>query len=131
MSRILLIDDDHSLRSVVAKSLAHAGFEVVQAEDGLQGIELSRVATFDLIITDLIMPVQEGMETIMVLRQEAPNIPIIAISGGLSNTRTYLDIAGKIGARRILEKPFTTKELLGLIEEVLASPNQKNSPPAQ
>lgn len=117
--RILLIDDDRALRDVVAKSLAYAGHTVTQAEDGLQGIELARVATFDLVITDLVMPVKEGLETILALRQEFPALPVIAISGGLDNSTIYLDVAAKIGAKRILGKPFTPGELIKLIEEVL------------
>ena len=121
MPRILLIDDDHLLRSVVAKALGHAGYTVVQAGDGRQGVELARVTPVDLVITDLIMPVQEGMETIMVLRREQPELPIIAISGGLSNSPLYLQIAEKIGAKRILQKPFTPRELLEVINDVLST----------
>ncbi|MSU47904.1 MAG: response regulator [Opitutus sp.] len=119
MARILLIDDDRALRNVVAKSLGYAGHEVIQAEDGLQGIELSRATTVDLVITDLIMPVKEGVETIILLCREHPNLPVIAISGGLSNSSTYLEIAAKIGARRVLPKPFTAQELIALVKEVL------------
>ena len=121
MPRILLIDDDHLLRSVVAKALGHAGYTVVQAGDGRQGVELASVTPVDLVITDLIMPVQEGMETIMVLRREQPELPIIAISGGLSNSPLYLQSAEKIGAKRILQKPFTPRELLEVINDVLST----------
>lgn len=118
-TRILLIDDDRALRDVVAKSLTYAGHTVTQAEDGLQGLELARAATFDLVVTDLVMPVQEGLETILALRQEFPTVPVIAISGGVNNSTIYLDVAAKIGATRILEKPFTPGELINLIAEVL------------
>lgn len=120
MPRLLLIDDDDRLRSVLAKALAHAGYDVIQAADGLQGVELARVAPFDVVITDLVMPVQEGMETIMQLRQEHPALPVIAISGGLNNSAVYLEIAAKIGAKRILAKPFTPQELIAQIDAVLA-----------
>jgi DNA-binding response OmpR family regulator len=119
MARILLIDDDDSLRSVVAKSLGYAGHDVIQASDGKQGFELFRATTVDLVITDLIMPVQEGVETIVRLRQENPNMPIIAISGGLTNSKLYLTMAEKIGARRVLGKPFVPSELLQAVNEVL------------
>ena len=121
MARILLIDDDELLRGVLAKSLAHAGHTVIQAADGQQGVELARATAVDLVITDLIMPVQEGVETIMTLRRERPALPIVAISGGMSNSKLYLEIAAKIGAKRILPKPFTPTELLAVIDEVLAS----------
>jgi len=125
MASILLIDDDEMLRGVLAKALAHGGHSVIQAGDGRQGVELARVAPIDLVITDLIMPVQEGVETIMTLRRERPTLPVVAMSGGASNSKLYLDIAGKIGARRVLSKPFTPKQLLETIDEVL-----REQPPA-
>lgn len=120
MRRLLLIDDDDRLRSVLAKSLVHAGYDVIQAADGLQGVELARIAPFDVVITDIVMPVQEGVETIVQLRQEHPAMPIIAISGGVTNSKVYLDIAEKIGAQRILAKPFTPQELIEQIDAVMA-----------
>jgi DNA-binding response OmpR family regulator len=120
MAQILLIDDDDLLRGVLAKALGHVGHTVIQAADGQQGVELSRATALDLVITDLVMPVQEGVETILTLRRERPNLPIIAISGGVSNSQLYLEIAEKVGAKRILPKPFTPQELTALINEVLA-----------
>lgn len=125
MARILLIDDDNALRGVIALTLTHAGHEVIQALDGRQGIDLSRVCPFDIVVTDLIMPHQEGMETIGILRREQPHLPIIAISGGLPNSELYLQIAEKIGARQVLAKPFAMSVLQAAIAEVLAG-----SPPA-
>ena len=120
MAQILLIDDDDLLRGVLAKSLGYAGHTVIQASDGRQGVELARAATIDLVITDLVMPVQEGVETILTLRRERPALPIIAISGGVSNAPLYLEIAGKVGAKRVLPKPFTPQELIATIDQVLA-----------
>jgi DNA-binding response OmpR family regulator len=119
MAQILLIDDDDLLRNVIAKALKHAGHTVIQASDGQMGVEVSRVTDLDLVITDLVMPVQEGVETITVIHGEKPDLPIIAISGGLSNSDVYLQIAAKVGARRVLPKPFTPPELLAVIAEVL------------
>lgn len=119
MARLLLIDDDNMLRSVLAKSLTYAGHEVIQAADGQQGFELFRATPVDLVITDLVMPVQEGVETIVRLRRENSKIPIIAISGGLTNSKLYLAMAEKIGARKVLGKPFTPKELIEAVNEVL------------
>ena len=123
MAQILLIDDDELLRGVLAKALGHVGHTVIQAADGQQGVELARAATLDLVITDLVMPVQEGVETILTLRREKPTLPIIAISGGVTNSKLYLEIAGKVGAKRILAKPFTPQELAVAIDEVLAEVN--------
>ena len=127
MARVLLIDDDDLLRGVLAKTLGYAGHTVVEAVDGQQGVELFRATPIDVVITDLIMPVQEGVETIIALRRDNPTLPIIAISGGLTGSRVYLDIAGKVGANRILHKPFAPPELMRAIEEVLAESRQ---PPA-
>jgi len=121
MARILLIDDDDSLRSVLAKALGHAGYEVLQAIDGRQGLDVFRAVDVDLVISDLIMPVQEGVETITQMRRERPEVPIIAISGGATNSKLYLQIAGKMGAERVLPKPFTPQELLQAIDEVRAA----------
>lgn len=129
MARILLIDDDDMLRNVVAKSLTHAGHSVIQAADGQQGVDIARVTPLDVVITDLVMPVQEGVETILVLKRERPRLPVIAISGGVSNAELYLEIASKIGAKRILPKPFTPQELLRQIDEVLRETGSSDTPP--
>lgn len=126
MAKILLIDDDEMLRRVLSKSLAHAGHEVIQAADGQQGLDLARVTGVDIVVTDLIMPVREGVETILQLRRERPTLPIIAISGDGTNSKLYLEIAGKIGAKRILPKPFSPPELLQLIATVLGT-NEKDT----
>lgn len=120
MARILLIDDDDTLRKIVAKSLTYAGHEVIQAADGKQGMDLVRSSTFDVVITDLIMPEQEGVETIAMLRTEYPALPVIAISGGAVHSPLYLEIAAKIGARHILAKPFHMPELFALVKSVVA-----------
>lgn len=127
MLRLLLIDDDDLLREVLAKSLTHAGYTVLQAADGRQGLELTRKEPIDLVITDLVMPGQEGVETILILRREQPKLPIIAISGGVSNAQLYLDIAGKIGAKRLLPKPFSPQELIEQIEQVMAETRSADS----
>lgn len=125
MANVLLIDDDEMLRTVLAIAMEQAGHKVLQADDGQKGVELSRTASVDIVITDLIMPVQEGVETIMTLRRERPRLPIIAISGGVSNSKLYLDIAGKIGAKRMLPKPFSPRQLVALIEEILNEESAK------
>lgn len=119
MARILLIDDDDALRTVMAKAIVHGGHQVIEATDGKQGVELFHATEVDLVITDLIMPVQEGVETILQLRRARPELPIIAISGGVSNSKLYLDIAAKIGARHILAKPFGMSDMLAAINAAL------------
>ncbi|MDB6113590.1 MAG: response regulator receiver domain [Lacunisphaera sp.] len=119
MSRLLLIDDDARLREMLSSALARAGHIVIEARDGRQGANLFRAAPPDLVITDLVMPEQEGLETIIELHREWPALPIIAISGGGS---LYLAMAAKLGAHRILAKPFALSVLLLAVAELLASP---------
>jgi len=128
MARVLIIDDDHMLREVLALGVQQFGHTVLQAEDGQKGLDLVRATQVDVVVTDLIMPVKEGVETIIALRRSWPDLPVIAISGGATNARLYLDIAGKIGARRILPKPFSASQLNELIAEVLAEGKTGSEP---
>jgi DNA-binding response OmpR family regulator len=125
MPTVLLIDDDDPLREVLAQALNRAGYTVVQATDGREGVEVALVTAPDVVVTDLIMPVQEGVETIVALRRLRPKLPIIAISGGVQHASTYLGIAERVGAHQVLAKPFSAKELIAAIEGALA----KNPPP--
>ncbi len=127
MATILLIDDDDLLRGALIQSLVKAGHKVIEASDGLQGCELARSLSVDLVLTDLVMPVQEGVETIMTLRRERPRLPIIAMSGGVTNSKLYLEIAGKIGAKRMLPKPFLPRALLAMIDEILAEDAKRDA----
>lgn len=126
MASILLIDDDDMLRKLLADTLARAGHNVVQAGDGAQGMDLFRATPIDLVVTDLIMPVQEGVETILQLRHEAPHLPIIAMSGGVSNAPLYLEIATKVGAQCVLPKPFTPRELIAAVDELLTKSRRRS-----
>ena len=127
MATILLIDDDEMLRTVLAMALDMVGHVVLQAENGQKGMELLRTTSVDIVITDLVMPVQEGVETIVKLRRERPSLPVIAISGGVPNSYLYLDLASKIGAKRILAKPFLPRQLVALIEELLIEEKLKSA----
>ncbi len=128
MPTVLVIDDDDIVRGLLVRALSGARYTVIEAADGQEGLARARSEAPDIVVTDLVMPVQEGVEIIMTLRRERPRLPIIAISGGVTNSKLYLDIAGKIGARRILPKPFTPKELIHLIEQVLAEERQPEPP---
>jgi len=121
MARILIIDDDDTLRGIIAKSLTHAGHTITQANNGRKGVAMYKSAPTDLVITDLVMPEQEGMETIKVLHQGFPDLPIIAMSGGLDGSPLYLDLTRRLGARITLTKPFTLQQLKVAIDEILAS----------
>jgi DNA-binding NtrC family response regulator len=120
ISRILLIEDDDALSAVLAATLRDAGHVVQQAANGRDGMKLFKAAPADVIITDLIMPEQEGIETITAIRKQHPKLPIIAISGALMHATAYLQAAEKLGASRSLAKPFSSAQLLQLVAEVLA-----------
>ena len=120
MSRILVIDDEEQVRSMFRMALERAEYEVEVACDGKEGIRLFREYPADLVITDLIMPEQEGVETIVELQRDFPDVKIIAISGGgRMAPDTYLDIAKKLGALRTFTKPVNRDELLGAVRELL------------
>lgn len=122
MQRVLIIDDDEQFRALLYEILDRAGFEVVEAGNGVDGLKLYRQQPADLVITDLIMPEKEGVETIMELRDEFPEARIIAISGGERiGGRDYLPIAARLGARRTLAKPFSRQEILTAVRETLAA----------
>lgn len=120
MARLLLIEDDDRLREVIATTLVQAGHEVRQADNGRRGVELFLLASADLVLTDLIMPDQEGIETIRTLRRHFPALPIVAMSGSAPRSRLYLDVAVRLGAQRTLAKPFTAADLLRTVDEALA-----------
>src|SRR6185437_2539251 len=99
MTKILIIDDDPAMRRLVTRTLTKAGHEVMEAAEGREGADLFRAHNPDLVVTDILMPTQEGIETILELRREAPTTPIVAISGGgQGRAITYLDFASKLGA---------------------------------
>lgn len=120
MKRILVIDDDERFRSMLVQMLTRAGYEVAGAGNGKEGLRLQQEAPAGLVITDLIMPEKEGMETIMELRRSFPATRIIAISGGgRTGAQDFLPVAQKLGATRTLAKPFSREELLEAVRGVL------------
>lgn len=120
MARILIIDDDMAVRAVIKGALSDEGYEVLEAADGNEGLKCYQNSPTDLVITDLIMPEKEGIETIVELRREFPEVKIIAISGGtLYGSSDNLRMAERLGARRTLTKPFKIPDLLEAVREVL------------
>ena len=120
LPRILVIEDDDILRSLMRKMLTRAGYEVVEAGDGRRATELYKERAIDLVVTDLFMPETEGMEVIRDLRHADPTAKIIAISGGSSfDSIDYLEMARLIGAARTLNKPFGASELLETVRQLL------------
>jgi DNA-binding response OmpR family regulator len=121
MMKILVIDDDAVVRRTIEHILRDEGYEVLTAGDGVRGMMVFRREQPDLVITDIIMPDQEGIQTITEMRKDRPDAKIIAISGGgrIGNI-DYLKIALVLGARNIIPKPFDADELLLVVAECLA-----------
>ena len=120
---ILLIDDDPALRSAMRKILERAGHSVYDAEDGVKGIALVESIRPDLVVTDLVMPEKEGIETILELRERFQEIPIIAVSGadGGEEEGPLFD-ARLFGAAAVLAKPFSIADFVAVVEKVLQPP---------
>ncbi len=120
MAKILVIDDDKMVRVAATKLLRRAGHEVWTAENGRVGVKSLENQPVDLVITDLIMPEMEGIETTKTIRGCYPNLPIIAMSGGGRTKNTdYLNIIEKLGADATLAKPFSMKQLLDTVSTLL------------
>jgi DNA-binding response OmpR family regulator len=120
LERILIIDDDTQVLNVLHLALVREGYDVLKASNGKEGIKLHREDPVDLIITDLIMPEKEGIETIRELTAEFPKVKIIAISGGgRISSEDYMPMAKMFGAKRTLAKPIERDELVRAVKEVL------------
>ena len=120
MARILLIGDHELARFTMQVILESAGHDVVQAENGRDGIELHNTQSFELVITDMIMPDVEGVETIQAVLKQDPTQRIIAVSGGGGAGRTdHLETASTVGAQSILRKPFSENDLLECVTSCL------------
>jgi len=121
MSRILVIDDDAHMRRLMRQVLETAGYEVVEAPNGAVGIDVFRAKSPDVVITDMIMPVMGGVETIIHIRSDRECAKIIAISGetGFEVPAIDLRVAETVGASRALAKPFSSSELLKAVGELL------------
>lgn len=123
MARILLVDDDEPVRQMLAEMLEDMGHSVAQAADGGTCLERVEERDFDLLITDIVMPEQGGLRAIDGVRQVAPTIKILAISGGgsLLGSQDYLELAQSLGADATLRKPFRRAELTEVIAGLVAS----------
>ena len=120
MASILIIDNDTQILRMLHQILERENYHVTEASKGKQGIKLYRENPADLVITDIIMPEKDGIEIIIELRRDYPDVKIIAISGGgRIKSEDYLDIARKLGAHRIFAKPVERKELLNAVRDLL------------
>jgi len=120
MARILVIDDDAEMRAMLEQTLRLDGYEVVLASDGREGVKAHRASPANLVITDLFMPNQEGMETIDEFRRDFQEVPIVAICGK-PGALYALRLAKYLGAIDTLAKPFQVDELLTMVKKALRS----------
>ena len=118
-ARIVIADDYPAIRNWIRDVLqaASPSVEIREASDGDEVIRLVREGGIDLVITDIIMPDKEGIETIQTLRHESPHVPILAISGSLRPE--YLQMARVLGATATLQKPLTAEALIATVKQLL------------
>jgi DNA-binding response OmpR family regulator len=123
--KVLVIDDDPGMLEFARDVLTTVGFEVLSASNGAQGLRLLKTGPVDIIVIDILMPVKDGLETIMELRKTQQMPKVIAMSGGgafhLANALTW---AEKLGAQRTLRKPFTPDELVAAVRQTLGQPGE-------
>lgn len=120
MARILLVDDDESVLSRLSTVLRQRFHEVATARNGREALRLADRTPFDLLITDIVMPEVDGLETIIGMRQRQPAIPIVAMSERLRGSLDFLSAARAFGADAILRKPVDEGTLLEAVAECLA-----------
>lgn len=116
MARILVIDDEFEIRSTIRFMLEREGHEVTEALDGEEGIQHFLEHSADLIITDILMPNQDGIETLLQLHADHPEVPVIVVSG---NAAEHLDLAREFGASSVLSKPFKYQDLTDAVNQAL------------
>jgi DNA-binding response OmpR family regulator len=127
MSHVLIIDDDLTILNLFEQFLSSDGFSVSVAKDGREGLSLMKQRKPDLIITDIMMPEMDGLELIRKIRSHHPEIPVIAISGGMKGAQiNFLPHARKFGACRVFEKPVSLSHLRTAVRELLGSAAQNS-----
>lgn len=120
MACILIVDDDQCVRTAVKKMLRNEPYEIIEAANGREAVKLFNHTKIDLMITDLVMPEKEGIETILEIRQGFPDVKIIAISGGgKCGMDLYLSMAKDLGANDVLSKPFQIGDFLKSVKKVM------------
>lgn len=124
MSRTaLIIDDDDLLLNQIARYLRRHGWQVQTAQDGEEGAVQFDQQPAEIVVTDIVMPGREGLETIHALRKQHPQLPIIAISGGLPTVNMdCLGVARSMGANAVMAKPLRLPELMALMDQLLPEP---------
>jgi DNA-binding response OmpR family regulator len=126
MSVILIVEDDKDLREMLKTSLVKRKYVVLEASNGQEAINKFKPSITDLVITDLIMPDEDGLKVIMKMREIKPGIKIIAISGGgKAGPGNYLNLARALGANEVFSKPFSMNDLIVKIDLLLEKEQQQ------
>jgi CheY-like chemotaxis protein len=124
MKRVLVVDDDRGFRSALAKSLKVVGYEILEAQNGVEALQVVEQQPVDVVITDIYMPEKEGLETIKALRRVRPEVNVIAVSGGyIIPAQDCLFMAKALGAQRALAKPFTITDIVCALTELGMPPS--------
>jgi len=122
MARILVVDDEKIVRYSVRTALELHQHDVAEAENGADAMMLMRDDKFDLVVTDILMPVKEGIQTILEIKASLPEMKIIAITGGgRASSQLYSDAARILGADDVLLKPFTSEDLARSVDNCLTA----------
>ena len=124
MASILLVEDDSDVRTLLRHALEMAGHVVTEAWNGRDGLEQYTRIPCEVVVTDILMPVMDGMALIRELKRLDAGVRIIAITGGIG-VLDFLDDAGTLGAQRTLRKPFYLYELVDAVREVLLTPTER------
>ena len=121
MANVMVVDDEPAVRNLFKEILAESEHVVIEAQNGEEACEIIHETAIDLVVTDLVMPEKSGLELIMDLAENYPELPIIAVSGGggITGRFDYLPIAKLIGAKKIVNKPFKVEEIRKLIYDIL------------
>jgi len=124
MAHVLVIDDDRTVLALVSNILEAHGHQVSTAQDGREGMKVFDKGHVELVVTDIVMPGQEGMATIDAIRRISRKVPILAMSGSYTEGRygSYLDAATLLGANATLAKPITVDGLMRAVDRLLAEP---------
>jgi DNA-binding response OmpR family regulator len=120
MARVLLIEDNDLVRTLLRATLELEGHTVIEARNGEEGLDRFRQAGADLVITDILMPERDGLDVLRELGGTYPPVNIIAISGADGRAEDYLDLAHRMGALKVLLKPFSVDVLLAAVNELLS-----------
>jgi len=125
MARILICEDDPVFRGLVELALSGRGHEVACVEDGGEAVRRLAASSFDLLITDILMPDRDGLEVIREMREGGARLPILAVTAGMPDIDGVLQTAARaMGADEVLMKPVAIPTLIGRVDALLTPGNQ-------